>query len=75
MASRNVSTKRGKNLSKALKIDEAGIRNHLNGVVKQTVEEPLPGRYARTMMSRLTSGNGMLDAEAEDQAHSVFGLL
>jgi len=37
-------------LSKVLKIDEAGIRNHLNGVVKQTVEETL---------------NGMLDAEAD----------
>jgi len=50
MASRNVSMKRGKNSSKVLKIDEAEIRNHLTGVVKQTAEETL---------------NGMPDAEAD----------
>ena len=44
------SAKRGKDLSKVVRIDEARIGDHVNQVVRSTVEETL---------------NGLLDAEAE----------
>jgi transposase-like protein len=50
MASRGSSSKRGKDLSKIVRIDEARIGDHVNRVVRSTVEETL---------------NGLLDAEAE----------
>lgn len=50
MATKNTSARRAKNLSKVIKVDQAEIQKHLNGVVRNTVEETL---------------NSMLDAEAE----------
>ena len=50
MASKDSSAGRTRNLSKVVRIDEAKIGDHVNQVVRSTVEETL---------------NGLLDAEAE----------
>ena len=46
----NLSASNDKDFSKVIKIDEVGVKNHLNGLVRKTVEETL---------------NDMLNAEAQ----------